>query len=97
MTGQLSRLSDAEEAVLADRPPSAKLVALALLEDGAMTQSELADETLLPRRTVREAVGGLEEAGLVTARPSVMDARTVIYSLDVDARASEPRKEAISQ
>lgn len=97
MSGQLTRLSDDEEAVLAESPPSAKLVALALLADGAMTQSELADETLLPRRTVREAVGRLEEDGLVTARPSVMDARTVIYSLDVDARSSEPRREAISQ
>jgi DNA-binding MarR family transcriptional regulator len=63
--------------------PSAKLVAKTLEYEGESTQSQLADSTLLPARTVRYALTQLEESCLVTSRPSFIDARQRIYSLDV--------------
>jgi len=41
-----------------DLPPSAKLVAKVLDYNDTLTQSELAEETLLPPRTVRYAPRG---------------------------------------
>ena len=67
---------------LADLPPSAKLVAKTLEYEGDGTQSELAESTLLPPRTVRYALTQLEENGIVTSRISFMDARQRIYSLE---------------
>lgn len=66
-----------------DLPPSAKLVAKTLEYDGDSTQSEIAESTLLPPRTVRHALTQLEENGLVTSRISFMDARQRIYSLEL--------------
>ena len=43
-----------------DLPPSAKLVAKVLEYNDTLTQSQLADETLLPPRTVRYALNRLE-------------------------------------
>lgn len=67
---------------LADLPPSAKLVAKTLEYEGDSTQSELAESTLLPSRTVRYALTELEENGIVSSRISFMDARKRIYSLE---------------
>ena len=72
---------DETVAALRPLPPSAKLVAKPLEYEGRLTQSQLAHETLLANRTVREALNQLEETGIVTSRPSVMDARQRIYSL----------------
>jgi len=65
-------------------PPSAKLVAKTLEYNDTLTQSELADETLLPPRTVRYALNRLEEVGVVDSRFSFADARKRIYSLDIE-------------
>lgn len=67
---------------LQDLPPSAKLVAKTLEYEGDSTQSDLAESTLLPQRTVRNALTQLEENGLVTSRISFIDARQHIYSLE---------------
>ncbi|WP_266077286.1 MarR family transcriptional regulator [Haladaptatus caseinilyticus] len=80
-----SRLQDADSTeVVRDLPPSAKLVAKVLEYNETMSQSDLADETLLPPRTVRYALNRLEEEDLVDSRFSFSDARKRLYSLDVE-------------
>jgi len=64
-----------------DLPPSAKLVAKTLEYEGDSTQSDLAESSLLPPRTVRYALTQLEENGIVSSRISFLDARQRIYSL----------------
>jgi DNA-binding MarR family transcriptional regulator len=81
MSEQPSLSSQETSADLVDLPPSAKLVAKTLEYEGDSTQSELAESTLLPRRTVRYALTELEENGIVSSRVSFMDARQRIYSL----------------
>ena len=66
---------------LRELPPSAKLVAKVLEYNETLTQRQLADETLLPPRTVRYALNRLDEEGIVEARFSFTDARKRIYSL----------------
>jgi len=66
-----------------DLPPSAKLVAKVLEYNDTLTQSELAEETLLPPRTVRYALTRLEDAGVVESRFSFSDARKRLYSLSL--------------
>jgi DNA-binding MarR family transcriptional regulator len=70
---------------LAELPPSAKLVAKVLEYDGPRTQSGLAEETLLPIRTVRDALNRLESACVVDSRVSLGDARKRVYSLADEA------------
>ncbi|RRJ32837.1 winged helix-turn-helix transcriptional regulator [Halocatena pleomorpha] len=81
----MSATEDRDEEIgggtLQDCPPSAKLVAKVLEYDGPLTQQELAEETLLPTRTVRYAVSQLDEIGLVHSRFSFTDARKRVYSL----------------
>jgi DNA-binding MarR family transcriptional regulator len=72
---------------LRDLPPSAKLVAKVLEYNDSLTQSQLAEETLLPPRTVRYALTRLEEAEIVESRFSFSDARKRIYTLSGDAAA----------
>lgn len=62
-------------------PPSAKLVLKVIEQEGTMTQSELADQTRLPRRTVRDATGRLQDIGVVEERPYFRDARQSLYAL----------------
>jgi DNA-binding MarR family transcriptional regulator len=69
---------------VAELPPSAKLVAKTLEYNDALTQSELAEETLLPPRTVRYALNRLEEVDVVDSRFSFADARKRIYTLDIE-------------
>ncbi len=66
-----------------DLPPSAKLVAKVLDYNDTLTQSEIAEETLLPARTVRYALSRLEEEDVVDSRFSFADARKRLYSLAV--------------
>jgi len=66
-----------------DLPPSAKLVAKVLEYNDTLTQSQLAEKTLLPPRTVRYALTRLEDAGVVESRFSFADARKRLYSLSV--------------
>ncbi|TQQ79816.1 MarR family transcriptional regulator [Halonotius terrestris] len=62
-------------------PPSAKLVAKELDRHDTLTQSQLAEVTLLSTRTVRQAVSRLEEVGAVESRVSFRDARKQLYTL----------------
>ncbi|WP_049970592.1 MarR family transcriptional regulator [Haladaptatus cibarius] len=80
-----NRLQDADSTeAVRDLPPSAKLVAKVLEYNETMTQSELADETLLPPRTVRYALNRLEDQDLVDSRFSFSDARKRLYTLDIE-------------
>ncbi|SIQ89918.1 transcriptional regulator, ArsR family [Haladaptatus litoreus] len=67
---------------LRELPPSAKLIAKVLETDEPLTQGELADESLLPDRTVRYALTRLEEQDLVVSRHSFRDARKQVYLLN---------------
>ncbi len=64
-------------------PPSAKLVAKVLDYNDTLTQSQLAEETLLPARTVRYALTRLEEENVVKSRFSFSDARKRLYTLSI--------------
>jgi DNA-binding MarR family transcriptional regulator len=76
--------SDAGWEAVEDLPPSAKLVAKVLEYNDTLTQSQLADETMLPPRTVRYALSRLKDAGVVTSRFSFADARKRIYTLSIE-------------
>lgn len=67
-----------------DLPPSAKLVAKVLEYDDTLTQNQLAEETLLPPRTVRYALNRLEDVGAVESRFSFADARKRVYTLTIE-------------
>ena len=67
---------------LRELPPSAKLVAKVLETDAPLSQGELAEESLLPDRTVRYALNRLRDAELVDSRYSFEDARKQVYYLD---------------
>jgi DNA-binding MarR family transcriptional regulator len=76
------------DSVVSSLPPSAKLVYKTLEYEGPLTQSELAEESLLPQRTVRHALGKLEDADVVEESVYLMDARKSNYrirSADDDA------------
>ena len=76
-------LSDSEfRDRLRELPPSAKLVAKVLETDSPLSQGQLADESLLPDRTVRYALNRLEEDELVNSRYSFQDARKQVYFLN---------------
>ncbi|MGM0397369.1 MAG: helix-turn-helix domain-containing protein [Halobacteriota archaeon] len=68
---------------LRELPPSAKLVAKVLESDNPLSQGQLAEESLLPDRTVRYALNRLDDADLVESRYSFRDARKQVYYLDV--------------
>lgn len=79
----VDELSDEEfDERLRELPPSAKLVAKVLEIDTPLSQGELADESLLPDRTVRYALNRLQEEELVRSRYSFRDARKQVYSLN---------------
>ncbi|WP_246987113.1 MarR family transcriptional regulator [Halorientalis marina] len=86
----VARQSDGEESLLADPdfrerlrelPPSAKLVAKVLEGESPLSQGQLAEESLLPDRTVRYALNRLEDSDLVDSRYSFHDARKQVYFL----------------
>lgn len=72
---------------LEDLPPSAKLVYTVLENEGHLTQTQLADETMLATRTVRTALDKLKTADLVEERAYPADARKNLYAL---RKESEP-------
>jgi DNA-binding MarR family transcriptional regulator len=81
--GEDSPLGDPEfRDRLRDLPPSAKLVAKVLDTDAPLSQGQLAEESLLPDRTVRYALNRLEESDLVGSRYSFHDARKQVYFLN---------------
>jgi len=88
--GERPRQGETEESPLSDPefrdrlrelPPSAKLVAKVLEGDAPLSQGQLAEESLLPDRTVRYALNRLEESDLVGSRYSFHDARKQVYYL----------------
>jgi len=66
---------------LSELPPSAKLVAKVLEIESPLSQGELAEESLLPDRTVRYALNRLDDEELVDSRYSFQDARKQVYFL----------------
>jgi len=88
-TEETSLTDDDVVETIRELPPSAKLVAKVLEYDGTLTQTELAEETLLPPRTVRYALNRLEDRDLVDSRFSFADARKRIYALDLDDSQAE--------
>jgi DNA-binding MarR family transcriptional regulator len=66
---------------LRELPPSAKLVAKVLETDSPLSQGDLAEQSLLPDRTVRYALSRLSEVGLIGSRYSFHDARKQVYFL----------------
>jgi DNA-binding GntR family transcriptional regulator len=80
-----ARLTDSEyRERLRELPPSAKLVAKVLETDAPLSQGQLAEESLLPDRTVRYALNRLEESDLVGSRYSFKDARKQVYFLNTN-------------
>ena len=67
---------------LQELPPSAKLVAKVLESEAPLSQGQLAEESLLPDRTVRYALNRLDEVDLVESRYSFQDARKQVYYLN---------------
>lgn len=77
------RLSETEfRERLRELPPSAKLVAKVLEGDAPLSQGQLAEESLLPDRTVRYALNRLEDSDLIASRYSFKDARKQVYFLN---------------
>ncbi len=66
---------------LLSMPPSSKLLLKTLEYEGALTQRELANKTLLPDRTVRLALSHLLNKGYVKKKVSIRDARQKIYEI----------------
>ncbi len=66
---------------LRELPPSAKLVAKVLEDTRPLSQGQLAEQSLLPDRTVRYALNRLEEKELIDSRYSFHDARKQVYFL----------------
>lgn len=75
---------------LLSMPPSAKLLLKILEYEGALTQKELASETLLPDRTVRHALNHLLKMGYVKRKVSMRDARQRIYEIAGVASLKRP-------
>lgn len=72
----IALMSDIEEL-----PPSSKLVYKVLEYQGALTQQELAKETRLSQRTVRDALTRLQEINAITETISFHNAQQKIYRL----------------
>lgn len=87
-TGTATDGSPPDTESFADLPPSAKLVHFVLDRDDERTQTQLVEETSLSARTVRTALGRLEDAGLVSESICLRDARKRVYSLTDDGAAA---------
>lgn len=72
---------DTHRETIRELPPSAKLVVKVLELEGASTQSQLRDETLLPRRTVRYGLTRLEDTDVIRSCPQFQDARKRLYEI----------------
>jgi len=83
-TPQVEAVEEPGWEAVEDLPPSAKLVAKSLEYNDSLTQSQLAEETLLPARTVRYALSRLEDVGVVDSRFSFSDARKRVYTLAIE-------------
>jgi DNA-binding MarR family transcriptional regulator len=67
---------------LLEMPPSAKLVYYVLdRADDPLSSTDIAERTLLPKRTARNALNELQTIDVVRMRPALMDARKWRYEL----------------
>ena len=74
-------MADSDEEALPDLPPSAKLVYKVLEYNGAMTQKDIVEESMLSARTVRYALERLEDIEIVSEDVYFADARQNLYEL----------------
>lgn len=74
---------------LVELSPSAKYVFKILQHGGKLTQDELAERTLLPKRTIQYALDRLKEKGLIEPEIDVSDARCRKYSPNEIRRSDE--------
>ncbi len=83
------------ERTIADVPPSAKLVYKVLEYNGALTQKQIVERSMLSQRTVRDALTRLREIGVVSEEVYIPDARQNLYELTVaeDVAADAPTPE----
>jgi|ECHhosMinimDraft_1075155.scaffolds.fasta_scaffold00002_57 transcription initiation factor IIE alpha subunit len=65
-------------------PPSAKLVLKVLTMLGQAEFEVLQAETMLPTRTLREAIRILRERDLVSVKPCIQDLRKKIYCIKLN-------------
>ncbi|MFC6767444.1 MarR family transcriptional regulator [Natrinema soli] len=70
-----------DESAISEFPPSAKLVYKVLEYEGPLTQERIVAESRLCARTVRYALGKLEDGNLVTSRVCLEDARQSKYRI----------------
>ena len=93
-------MTDTLPSTLQELPPSAKLVYKTLEYEGPLTQGQLAEQSLLPPRTVRYALSTLEAEGIITEELYFQDARKRLYSLSAaqsdDAEDSRRVKPSMS-
>ncbi|GEM_PF-44670 len=73
---------DGTDTQLTEVPPSSKLVYKVLEYEGSLTQEEIAIESRLCARTVRYALGKLDDRELVESRVCLEDARQSKYWVD---------------
>lgn len=66
-----------------DLPPSAKLVFKVLEYDPGLTQKQIVKRTRLSQRTVRDALGRLQDRSVVEKSIYVRDARQNLYEISV--------------
>ena len=77
------------DAALSDLPPSAKLVYKVLEYNGAMTQKDIVEESMLSARTVRYALERLENSNTVSEDVYFADARQNLYEITCDSGETE--------
>jgi DNA-binding MarR family transcriptional regulator len=65
---------------LVNLPPSAKLVFRVLQHDQPLTSQDIAEKTLLPKRTVRDALSKLNDADLAEKHTDPRQPRTRLYT-----------------
>ena len=65
---------------LVNLPPSAKLVFRVLQHDQPLTSRDIAEKTLLPKRTVRDALNRLDDADLAEEHVDPQQPRTQLYT-----------------
>ena len=70
--------------IVAQLPPSAKLVLCYLRDHQSCTHAEAKRALCLPASTTKLALARLKEANLVEDRPSVVDARVTVYEIVQD-------------
>jgi len=81
---------DTEAIVMSEAPkpvregtPTQKLVYKTLEQaDGPIDQTAISERSFLPKRTVRKALGHLEDAGAVESETYMQDTRRKLYRLD---------------